>query len=164
MGLAEQWAAEYCADPILSRRFLALNQSELQQLADAGMCIGAHTLSHPMLSQSTPDVAWSEISECKHELEQVLGQEIWAFAYPFGDSFSVTSRELQMVKRAGFKSAFLNVRGGCGTQAPRFALPRVHIAGDMTLAEFEAHISGFHRSLHEWFRPTSMGAAAASNA
>jgi peptidoglycan/xylan/chitin deacetylase (PgdA/CDA1 family) len=164
LRLAEQWDAEYREDPLLSRRFLVLSRSELQQLAGAGMCIGAHTLSHPMLSQSSPDMAWSEISDSKHSLERVLGQEIWALAYPFGDSSSVTSRELQMAERAGFKSAFLNEGGGFGTQTPTFALPRVHITAAMTLAELEAHSSGFHRSLRELFRPGSLSAAVGSNA
>jgi peptidoglycan/xylan/chitin deacetylase (PgdA/CDA1 family) len=164
LGLSEQWDAEYREDPVLSRRFLVLNQSELQQLAGAGMCIGAHTLSHPMLSQSSLEVAWSEISESKHGLEQLLGQEIWALAYPFGDFSSVTTRELQMAECAGFKTAFLNVSGGFGTQPLRFALPRVHITTEMTLAELEAHISGFHRSLRELFRPGNMSAAVGSHA
>jgi peptidoglycan/xylan/chitin deacetylase (PgdA/CDA1 family) len=151
LGLSEQWDAAYRDDPVLSRRFLMLNLAELHQLCDAGMTIGAHTLSHPMLSQSSPDVAWSEISESKRNLEQALPQEMWALAYPFGDSSSVTSRELQMAKRAGFKAAFLNAGGDFGMETSRFALPRVHITADMSLAEFEAHISGFHRSLQELF-------------
>jgi peptidoglycan/xylan/chitin deacetylase (PgdA/CDA1 family) len=163
LGLAEHWDAEYREDPVLSRRFLAMNQSELHQLADAGMCIGAHTLSHPMLSQSAPDVAWSEISECKHNLERALGQEVWALAYPFGDSSSITTRELRMAERAGFKGAFLNVGGDFGKQTPRFALPRVHITAGMTGAELEARISGVHRSLQELFRPGSPSAAAGLN-
>jgi hypothetical protein len=51
-----------------------------------------------------------------------------------------------------------------GTQTPKLALPRVHITAAITLAELEAHISGFHRSLQEWFRPTNLSAAARSNA
>jgi len=163
LGLPEQWDAEYRTDPVLSRRFLVLNRTELHQLAGAGMCIGAHTLSHPMLSQSAPDVAWSEISENKHSLEEALRQEIWALAYPFGDSSSVSSRELQMAEQIGFKDAFLNVSGEVGTQTPRFALPRVHITAEMSLAEFEARISGFHRSLQELFRPPALSAAVGSN-
>jgi hypothetical protein len=29
----------------------------------------------------------------------------------------------------------------------RFALPRVHVTADMSLSEFEAHVTGFYRSL-----------------
>jgi peptidoglycan/xylan/chitin deacetylase (PgdA/CDA1 family) len=155
LGLAEQWDVEYREDPVLRRRFSVLNRTELQQLASAGMCIGAHTLSHPMLSQLSPDQAWSEISESKHNLEQFLGRAIWALAYPFGDSLSVTSRELQMAERAGFKSAFLNVDGSFEAETPKSALPRLHITSETTLAQFEAQISGFHRSLRELLRPAS---------
>jgi peptidoglycan/xylan/chitin deacetylase (PgdA/CDA1 family) len=164
LGLSERWDAEYHEDPVLSRRFSVLNQSELRQLAGAGMCIGAHTLSHPMLSQSLQNEAWREISESKRNLERALGREIWALAYPFGDSSSVTSREVQMAKQSGFKSAFLNVGGGFGTETPKFALPRVHITAKMSLVEFEAHISGFHRSLRKMFRPAGLSAAAGPNA
>ncbi len=109
LRLDEQWDANYRKDPVLSRRFLTLNQSELKQLAASGACVGAHTLSHPMLSQSSPEAAWHEIAESKRRLDQALGQETWAFAYPFGDAASVTSREVEMAEGAGFKAAFLNV-------------------------------------------------------
>ncbi len=152
LGLEERWDEEYHEDPVFQRRFLMLNLPELGRLAAAGMCIGAHTLSHPLLSESPPENAWREILESKHQLEQSLGQEVWALAYPFGNSSAVTSREIQMAEQAGFKGAFLNVGGGFGTQTSKFALPRVHITGDMSLAEFEAHISGFHRSLQKLLR------------
>ena len=164
LKLAESWDAEYREDPALSRRFLMLSLAELHQLAHAGMCIGAHTLSHPVLSQSTSDMACSEISESKRDLETMLGQEIWALAYPFGDSSSVTQREVQMAERAGFQCAFLNTNGGFATQAQKFALPRVHVTAEMTLAEFAARISGVHRSLQNLFRPASARVALGSNA
>ena len=163
LRLDEQWDANYRKDPVLSRRFLTLNQSELKQLAASGACVGAHTLSHPMLSQSSPEAAWHEIAESKRRLDQALGQETWAFAYPFGDTASVTSREVEMAEGAGFKAAFLNV-DAFASRISKFCLPRVHVTADMTLAEFEAHISGFHRTLREWVRSTSLSAAAESTA
>jgi peptidoglycan/xylan/chitin deacetylase (PgdA/CDA1 family) len=164
LGLSERWDAEYHEHPVLGRRFLVMNMQELHQLSRAGMCIGAHTISHPMLSQSSAEAAWREISESKNNLEQVLGREAWAMAYPFGDSSSVTLREIQMAERAGFQCAFVNVSEDLGTQTPKLALPRVHITAETTLAEFEAHISGFHRSLQEIFRPAKLSAAVGSNA
>jgi peptidoglycan/xylan/chitin deacetylase (PgdA/CDA1 family) len=163
LGLGERWDAEY-EDSMLKQRFLTLNLAELRQLAAVGMCIGAHTLSHPLLAVSSPETAWREISESKQALEKNLAQEIWALAYPFGDSSSVTSREFQMAEQAGFKSAFVNVAAGLGTPAPKFAFPRVHITREMTLAEFEAHISGFHRSLQERFKGRDMSVVVRSSA
>jgi hypothetical protein len=31
-----------------------------------------------------------------------------------------------------------------GSDLPPYALPRVHVTWDMSLAEFDAHVSGFH--------------------
>jgi hypothetical protein len=88
-----------------------------------------------------------------------LDRVIWALAYPFGDAGSITQREQEMAERAGFKCAFLNFGGGLGAGNPPFALPRVHVTGDMGLAEFEAHISGFHRSLRGHFSSDTEGSA-----
>jgi len=54
---------------------------------------------------------------------------------------------LRLAEQAGFRCAFMNTGGGFGAKINRFALPRVHVTADMTLFEFEAHISGFYRML-----------------
>jgi peptidoglycan/xylan/chitin deacetylase (PgdA/CDA1 family) len=159
LGLNEDWNAKYLQDTANHRRFLVLNAGELQSLAAAGMFIGAHTLSHPMLSQSSEDSCWSEIADSRHGLEQALGQPIWALAYPFGDPASVTRRELEMAKRAGYQCAFLNVGGGFGAATPRFAWPRVHVTSEMSLAEFEAHVSGFYRWVRKRLLREELGIA-----
>ena len=151
LGIPADWISKYVDDPILARRFLMLNPPGLRRLSAAGMCIGAHSLSHPVLSQAPEELAWSEISESRSNLERGLGRLIWALAYPFGDAGSVTQRELEMAERAGFKCAFLNFGGGLGAANPRFALPRIHVTANMSIAEFEAHVSGFHQSLRQHF-------------
>jgi peptidoglycan/xylan/chitin deacetylase (PgdA/CDA1 family) len=144
-GLPDQWNAECTDSEAQRRRFGLLDRSELQQLVDQGMSIGSHTLDHPMLSQQTSEKAWTEICESRSLLEDAIGKPVWALAYPFGDPAAVTTREMQMAEQAGFECAFMNVGGGFGASLPRFALPRVHVTADMSLAEFEAHVSGFHR-------------------
>jgi peptidoglycan/xylan/chitin deacetylase (PgdA/CDA1 family) len=129
------------------RRFGLMTLPELRSLADAGMTIGAHTLSHPMLSQMPAELADVEITECKKKLEAALQKPIWAFAYPFGDPASVTPQVLALAKEAGYSAAFLNYGGGLGSELPPWALPRIHVTSEMTLAELEAHVSGFHARL-----------------
>ncbi len=128
-------------------RFALLNAEELNQLASAGMTIGAHTLSHPVLSQAPPDLARAEIVESRERLELALHSRVWAFAYPFGDAQSVTPQVLAMPQEAGYAAAFLNFGGGLGADLPPYALPRIHVTADMGLAEFEAHVSGFYSLL-----------------
>jgi peptidoglycan/xylan/chitin deacetylase (PgdA/CDA1 family) len=134
------------------RRFGLVTAAELKQLAAAGMSIGAHTVHHPLLSQAPPELAYAEIHESKTRLESVLQCPVWAFAYPFGGPDSVTSHILKMPKRAGFEAAFLNFGGGMRTNLPVYALPRVHVSGEMNLAEFDAHVSGLHGRLQRLWR------------
>jgi peptidoglycan/xylan/chitin deacetylase (PgdA/CDA1 family) len=153
LGLTEGWDAGFRRDPAQCSRFFLLNAAELHRLADSGMCIGAHSLSHPVLSMSGEALAWKEISESRSGLEQALTRKVWALAYPFGDPTSITAREFAMAARAGFDCAFANVGGGFGAAMPSFALPRVHVTADMNLGEFEAHVSGFYRRLRKQLAP-----------
>jgi peptidoglycan/xylan/chitin deacetylase (PgdA/CDA1 family) len=151
LGLAEDFAAAYLREPISSKRFRLLGPADLRTLLDSGMSVGAHTLSHPALSNLSEDRAWFEIVEGRRRLEKTLGREVWAFAYPFGGPVSVSEREFNLASKAGYKAAFLSFGGGLGASLPRYALPRIHVAGDMRLAEFEAHVSGFYRNLRGKF-------------
>jgi peptidoglycan/xylan/chitin deacetylase (PgdA/CDA1 family) len=159
LRLAKNWREQFFQDPTLAARFLTLDRAGLRQLAAAGMSIGAHSLSHPILARASEELAWQEISESRSVLEKALGQTVWAFAYPFGDAATVTGRDLRLAEEAGFRCAFMNTGGGLGakinhskinqSKINRFALPRAHVTADMSLFEFEAHISGFYRSLRK---------------
>jgi peptidoglycan/xylan/chitin deacetylase (PgdA/CDA1 family) len=140
--------------PETRRHFCLLTRTELLQLAASGMTIGAHTLTHPILAQLPPDLAWTEIAESRARLESALGKKVWAFAYPFGDAASVTSRVVAMTKQVGFDAAFMNVGGGLGASLPLHTIPRVHVNAGMSLSEFEAHVSGFYESIQRVVRRT----------
>jgi peptidoglycan/xylan/chitin deacetylase (PgdA/CDA1 family) len=146
-GLASECDAGFGSSEAQRRRFSLLDLNELRELVNLGMCVGSHTISHPVLSQQSPELAWKEISESKRMLENALGARVWALAYPYGDPASVTSREWEMAEQAGFACAFMNVGGGFGAVLPRFALPRVHVTAEMGLAELEAHVSGFYNAM-----------------
>lgn len=134
-------------DSLLRRNFGLMTRTDLKTLADNGMTIGAHTLTHPVLAEQPPQLAVTEIVRSRAVLESVLGRKIWAFAYPFGGPDSVSSEVVEIARDAGFEAAFTNTGGGFGASLPLHAIPRVHVSSDMDLAEFEAHVSGFHRQL-----------------
>ncbi len=131
----------------LQRRFRLLTRAQAIQLRDLGMTIGAHTMTHPILSRQRPESARREITHSQSVLEQALGCPVWAFAYPFGDSPAVDAQAIALAGEAGFEAAFLNYGGGFSTHFDHFAIPRVHVTASMGLAEFEAHIAGFHTLL-----------------
>jgi peptidoglycan/xylan/chitin deacetylase (PgdA/CDA1 family) len=129
------------------RRWRLLNVAELRALAEAGMVIGAHALSHPVLSLCSEEEARREIQESKNDIERVLGQPVWAFAYPFGTSSTMGEREVGLAQEAGFACAFLNVEHWRGGPSNLFALPRIHVTVNTTLPELAAHLSGVHARL-----------------
>jgi peptidoglycan/xylan/chitin deacetylase (PgdA/CDA1 family) len=133
------------------RRWRLLNACQLKQMAQAGVSIGAHTLSHPVLSRCREEEVRREIARSKSEIERVLERPVWAFAYPFGDPLTMGEREVRIAREAGFACAFLNV-GGVANRSNPFALSRCHVTADMNLAEFEAHLSGFHSRLQRLIR------------
>lgn len=129
------------------RRFGLMTRGEVQRLVEAGMTVGGHTLSHPVLSQAEGGEARREIGETKATIESVIGARVWAFAYPFGDAQSVTSEVLAMPREAGYRAAFLNYGGGLGSELLPYALPRIHVTWEMSWAELEAHVSGWYGRL-----------------
>jgi peptidoglycan/xylan/chitin deacetylase (PgdA/CDA1 family) len=146
-GVDEGWTERLRENPLTFRRFFVMTVQDLRRLAAQGMSIGAHTLHHPMLSRASDVCAQAEIERSRELLADALGQEVWAFAYPFGNPGSFTVRDLALAEAAKFSCAFANSGGGFGANLPRFALPRVHVTADMNLGEFEAHLSGFYRNL-----------------
>jgi peptidoglycan-N-acetylglucosamine deacetylase len=77
-----------------------LETAELRRLRNLGMEIGAHTVNHVNLTAAAN--AFGELVDSKHYLEDVLGEEITAFAYPFGKFDSHVAR---LVQTAGYRLA-----------------------------------------------------------
>jgi peptidoglycan/xylan/chitin deacetylase (PgdA/CDA1 family) len=107
-----------------------MNAGEVTALADAGMEIGAHTVTHPILSTLSPEQAWSEISQSKVALERLLGRRIETFAYPNGrPNKDFTGSDVEHVKKAGFRGA-VTTGWACATpDADDFLIPRQGIWG-----------------------------------
>lgn len=156
LGIAEEFESEYSQNQATRRRFFMLNASELRELADGEMSIGAHTVSHPMLSQMGEDAARAEITQSRSLLESALGKKVWALAYPFGNPEAVSAREPRLAEGAGFECGFMNTEAEGGW----FSFPRIHVSCEMTLAELEAHVSGFYRSMREKYVGAGAGATA----
>ncbi|HEV2397050.1 MAG TPA: polysaccharide deacetylase family protein [Candidatus Sulfotelmatobacter sp.] len=144
--LESRWSQRYFDDPLLEECFRILRPGEVRRLAESGMTIGAHTLSHPMLSQQSNTWAQTEIAASRQLLRDCSNQPVWAMAYPFGNEGAVGARESQLAENAGYQCAFMNIEGELD-RANKFFLPRVHVTSEMTPDVFEAHVSGLHEML-----------------
>jgi len=87
--------------------------------------IGAHTVSHPILTSLDDDSARAEIVSGKSELERLVGKPVRLFAYPNGKvGQDYDARHVEMVRQAGFLAAFTTAVGAITTDQDRFQLPR----------------------------------------
>ena len=68
----------------------------------AGHEIGAHTLTHPLLTRLTLRDAREEIFVSKRKLEDMFGVPIRHFSYPFGDRNDAVR---DLVEEAGYETA-----------------------------------------------------------
>ena len=80
----------------------------LRELADDGMVVGSHSVTHRYLPGLAPDEARTEIRESKRMLEDVVGREVTSFSYPMGG----WNRGLRdSVAEAGYRTAVTVLRG-----------------------------------------------------
>ena len=85
---------------------LMMTSAEVKAMHQAGMQIGAHTVSHPILAKLTDDQARQEIGDSKRFLEQLLGERITVFAYPNGKpGEDYLPQSVEVVRSLGFDAA-----------------------------------------------------------
>jgi peptidoglycan/xylan/chitin deacetylase (PgdA/CDA1 family) len=79
-----------------------LGGAELRELRAHGVTIGAHTVNHNHLTGLPLPRAQREIEDSRVELEQIVGEAVRHFAYPYGES----NAELRALAARTFISAY----------------------------------------------------------
>lgn len=104
-------------DPAVMERFRFLSRrsddelrpltwSQVREMRDAGMEIGAHTYRHPNLALLPGDRIRAELERSKQVLEDRLGSEVTSMSYPFGKPRRhVTPEVVRIAGEVGFRHA-----------------------------------------------------------
>jgi peptidoglycan/xylan/chitin deacetylase (PgdA/CDA1 family) len=122
LGLVER--IEALAGESLARH-LMLTPEMVVELDRNGIEIGAHTVTHPILTSLDEDSARREIRHGKEQLEAIIGKPVRLFAYPNGKAGKdFDARHVRMVRAAGFEAAFTTEVGAVTASQDRFQLPR----------------------------------------
>jgi len=99
-----------------------MSRAEILQWVGAGYEIGAHTVTHTRLTNLSPADARREIFDSKKALEDLTGQAVLHFCYPYGSSNALIR---DLVMEAGYETA-CTVDGGYNfPETDRFALRRM---------------------------------------
>jgi glycosyltransferase involved in cell wall biosynthesis len=110
-----------------------LGWPDIKAIQGEQISIGAHTRTHPWLTNLIPADAEREISGSRADLEHELGQPVTVFAYPYGDMDGTTQT---LVQEAGFAVACSTLPGHNSPATASMALRRTEIYGTMSLLHF----------------------------
>ena len=123
--------------------------SQLRQLADAGIEIGAHTRHHVDLGRVQDEaVLYDEVVQSARELSAEVAAPVRYFAFPYGRPDNLNPRAVTMAKAAGFWGV-LSAFGGYNIPEPgheAFYMRRIH--GDAEFARLKNWITLDPRKLH----------------
>jgi len=104
---------------------LMMARSQVRALHSAGMEIGGHTVTHPILTRLSPQEAEREMADGKAELEAIIGGPVRLFAYPNGKPTEDFGPEhVALAKRMGFRAAVTTAWGAARRSSDVFQLPR----------------------------------------
>ncbi len=117
----------------------SLDWPEVAEMADAGMQIESHTMTHAHLPSGSPSKLIYELQQSKALLEQHLKRPVRFFAYPFG---SYNQRVVDEVKKSGYLAAFTTHSGIWKLGDNLLTIKRVRVSRGETIQSFAKLLFG----------------------
>lgn len=104
-----------------------LSAEQMKDLAANGVSIQSHSLTHPVLTELSPEAVDYELAESRRRLEAITGQPVRHLAIPrAGYSRAIRAR----ARRHGYATVCCNNKGTSTGWSDPLALPRIVIERD----------------------------------
>jgi peptidoglycan/xylan/chitin deacetylase (PgdA/CDA1 family) len=116
-GRANSWPSQ--PNHIVQRPLLSW--SEIRELRSAGITLGSHSVTHPDLTAVSLREADEELAASKKAIEDVVGDSVETFAYPYGSHNDAVRR----LAREHYSLACATELGFVDHKSDLFALERV---------------------------------------
>ena len=123
IGKINNWPNQHPSIPSVPM----LTWEEMKEMAKYGIEFGAHTQTHPRLTEVDIKAAQEEIVSSKKEIETNLGQPVDYFSYPFG-SFD---DQVKGIVAQYFRGAISNIPEKVNHNSDIYALERINAAGQL---------------------------------
>jgi peptidoglycan/xylan/chitin deacetylase (PgdA/CDA1 family) len=101
-----------------------MSWNEIRQLAAEGAEIGAHSVTHPILTNCTDAEIEAELRGCRERLRTELAREVSLFAYPNGDC---DARLTSLTAAVGYRFAFTTERRYFNAALDPLRVPRIPV-------------------------------------
>jgi peptidoglycan/xylan/chitin deacetylase (PgdA/CDA1 family) len=104
---------------------LMMTSQQVRALAQSGMAVGAHTVTHPILAGIPLERAREEMSADRARLEQITAAPVRLFAYPNGTPLrDYRPEHAALARELGFEGAVSTARGAARPGDDLFQIPR----------------------------------------
>ena len=121
-----------------------MTRGQVRRLSRAGMTVGAHTWDHHRVDEYAGGDWRTQIDEPVETLEEIAGEPIRFFAYPFG----VWSRDaFAHLREAGIHAAFQLVERPISFADPLMTIRRKIASPDWTARELQRELRGGFRKV-----------------
>jgi len=121
---------------------LRLTRDEIKLLHEAGIEIGAHTVSHPNLTLLSENNLVQELKSCKSELESIIDSPVKGFAFPGGRGNEVIRK---MIAEAGYEYAVSTDKGINFDDTDHYCLLRIGMP-NTSISDFKRCLSNIAQS------------------
>ena len=132
MGSTSRWTG-----PAVGDELPLMSWDTARRLASEGFQCGAHTVTHPRLTDLDAARCRTELTESRRRLEDELSRPVVHLAYPFGACDSAVRK---MAAEAGYTTACSTRRGLSAPDDELLALPRVMVYGHESLSAFKFRV------------------------
>jgi peptidoglycan/xylan/chitin deacetylase (PgdA/CDA1 family) len=117
---------------------LVLSWAEVEEMHQDGAEFGAHSVTHPFLTDLPSAQARWEIQQSKEDIERRLGEEVRFFSYPMGQC---SSEIVRIVKECGFAGAVTTDWSWISPRSDPYRLGRIPMTESQSKSA--ALLSGF---------------------
>ena len=111
-------------------KYSATSWSKLRAIEKRGMMVGAHSYSHPILSNENDDASKFEIERSTLDIKKNLQNPSNVFCYPVGRKQDFSQREIDFVRSLGYLAGISSMPGSMNVRSkqnlysiPRFSFP-----------------------------------------
>lgn len=118
-----------------------LTEVQIKEMDAYGIEFGAHTCTHPHLFELSGEEAKYEITDCKKDLEVLLGKPVISFAYPFGE---VNEGFKKTVADTGYRYALATFSGPYAMEEDLLQIRRIEVPSQTLLVTFKRKVGGYY--------------------
>jgi peptidoglycan/xylan/chitin deacetylase (PgdA/CDA1 family) len=122
-------------------RYEFLTWAQAREMASAGVEIGSHTVSHPILTTLDDGTLRDELVESKRRVETELGGECLSFAYPNGSPADFGPREKRVLRESGYHCG-LSLNGSLNDHPDLYEVDRINVGRQLDPPAFRVAMTG----------------------